>query len=400
MNKYFAWIISNQLYGSLEKGGISQTYVIPGEMMRGYERVLVGSGVWLIVRGVQDEVAGFIKPRWIERFKDAYYNGDYLLHANFRSSFRIGSSSGSAGLLHVPGFEYLPLGINEIATESSLRIFSLARSIVQIKFTPPSLIPIQYPDLDNIPKRRESLAKIAINSITQNYSLGNTWAAGPPMKLSPFANFAYALIKDRFGSVTADECLAYLRAYDPLNDVLQSEDGLSTFRMPVSVNERMVDLEFTRIDPRSVYAREFIASDRIVDLEAALAKTGMAEKLHQDMLRDIAEFMLSTGITPYETRSIDLIVRLEGRMNIYEIKSTNEANLFTQSAKGSFQLACYCEAMKNDYDYLRPVLIIRKTHDGDSEEMCVNALRRLGITCLIYDYTQEWPYKVKNLLKI
>jgi hypothetical protein len=79
------------------------------------------------------------------------------------------------------------------------------------------------------------------------------------------------------------------------------------------------------------------------------------------------------------------------------IKSTNEANLLAQSAKGSFQLAYYCESMKDDYDHLDQALIIHKTHDDASQEMCANVLGRLGVRCLIYDPSYEWPNRIKGL---
>ncbi|MHA4811741.1 hypothetical protein ACX0G9_26830 [Flavitalea flava] len=399
MDKYFAWIISTELYYGLKKGGISPAYVIPAEMMHGHEGSLVRSGVWVVVRGRRDEVAGFIKPWRIERFTDTYYKGDYLLHANLTSSFRIGSPNADGSLFFAEAFNSFPMGINEIDAESKLRIFDFVRSKVQRKFTPPPTSSIKDIVLENAPKRRASLAKIAINRIVRNYSLDTIWCTGSVNKLGPFANFAHALISDRFGPLVAAECLSYLRTYDPLNILLETKDRTSEPENHSSEIRRIVDTEFTEIDPESIYAREFVDSDHIVDLEAALAKTETAEKFHQDMLRDITTYMISRGIIPYETRSVDLMIRWAGRINIYEIKSTNEVNLFAQSAKGSFQLAYYCEAMKDDYDSLNPVLIIRKTHDEGSEKMCINVLRKLGIACLIYDPSCEWPNRIAGLFE-
>jgi hypothetical protein len=269
--------------------------------------------------------------------------------------------------------------------------------MIQIKFTQPPAFSIGGLDLEIVPKRRDTLAKIAIYGIIRNYSLDKIWADASPTKLGPFANFAHSLINHRFGASVAAECLVYLREHDPLTALLQPKDRPLASESDRFAIDRMVDLEFAEIDPKSIYAREFVASGHVIDLEAALAKTETSEKLHQDMLRDIAEYLISKGVTPYETRSVDLMTRSAGRMNIFEIKSTNIGNLFAQSSKGSFQLACYCEAMKDDYDHLRPILIIHKTNDNASEKMCINILERLGISCLIYDPSHDWPNRIPNL---
>src|SRR5258708_3902984 len=109
MDNYFVWIIPADLYNDFKRDGVSPTYVVPANMMGGRERRLVRSGLWLVVRGRRDEVAAFIKPRKIEKFTDAYYNGDYLLHANLSSSFRIGSPGDNVAPALVGAFDSLPL---------------------------------------------------------------------------------------------------------------------------------------------------------------------------------------------------------------------------------------------------------------------------------------------------
>jgi hypothetical protein len=114
---------------------------------------LVRSGLWLVVRGRRDELAGFIKPWRIERFTDAYYTGDYLLHANLTSSFRIRSSNADGDLYLDDAFDSFPMGINEIDAESNPRIFDFVRTIVQRKFTPPPTSLIKDITFENVPKR-------------------------------------------------------------------------------------------------------------------------------------------------------------------------------------------------------------------------------------------------------
>jgi hypothetical protein len=399
MDKYIVWIISADHNYALKKPGISATYIIPSEMMRGKERSLVHSGTWLVIRGKRDNLSGYIRPSRIERFTDDYHKGDYLLHVNLTSSFRINSTNNPSCDSFSEEFKPFPTGISEIDDRLHTRLSNFSLSLIQIKFNPPSRSSISQMKLGSISKRKEGLAKSALSSVIQNFSLENIWGSGLGTKLNPFANFAHSLLADRFNTAIATECVVYLQAFDPLNALKESNEQQALTESISSTTERTVDIEFTEIEPESIYAREFIASDRVFNLEDALAKTEIAEKLHQDMLRDVSTYLKSRGIVPYETSSIDLMIREGDHLKIYEIKSTTEDNIVAQSARGSFQLAYYGEALLKEYGAIRSTLIIHKISNSDIEDICIRTLRRLSINCVIYDPSCDWPNRVVGLVE-
>ena len=62
-------------------------------------------------------------------------------------------------------------------------------------------------------------------------------------------------------------------------------------------NAPCVDIVFSEIEPGKIYAREFVSTDsKLRNLEDVLKKTERAEKIHQAMLKDISEYLITNGI--------------------------------------------------------------------------------------------------------
>jgi hypothetical protein len=159
-----------------------------------------------------------------------------------------------------------------------------------------------------------------------------------------------------------------------------------------------VDVEFTEIDPDKIYARKFISVDsKFRDLEETLNKTEHAEKVHQAMLKDISSYLLTKGVVPYESGSIDLMFRSGSKLNVFEIKSSNAGNLLAQAAKGAFQLACYLNELIKDYGNLEARLVLHETGCREIQSYAIEVLTKLGIQALIYDPAQPWPKRLHGL---
>ena len=82
----------------------------------------------------------------------------------------------------------------------------------------------------------------------------------------------------------------------------------------------------------------------------------------------------------------------------FEIKSATEENIIAQASKGAFQIACYTNALRNEYSDIHPSLILENIEDNRLGVYVRNALENLGIKCLIYDADTDWPTRVEGLL--
>jgi hypothetical protein len=116
------------------------------------------------------------------------------------------------------------------------------------------------------------------------------------------------------------------------------------------------------------------------------------------MLRDISSYLKAQGYSAYESTSVDLMTVINGETKIFEIKSTTPINIIAQAAKGAFQIACYFNAMVDEYDRLNGYLVLHKTGDVSLEKFVHDALERLEVKYLTYDPAREWPERVVGLL--
>ena len=128
-----------------------------------------------------------------------------------------------------------------------------------------------------------------------------------------------------------------------------------------------------------------------------MAKTSHAEVIHQAMLKDISEYLSARGITPLESRSIDLAYEAQAGLIIVELKSANAENLIAQASAGAFQLATYLNALTGHYGALNGKLILQETGSGELQERAAAVLSRLGIDGLFYDQNKAWPNRVQGL---
>lgn len=229
--------------------------------------------------------------------------------------------------------------------------------------------------------------------------LEQVWANGTRDRLGAFSNYACALLMEKMGVKPSPSTVDDLKAFDPLSMIFaEKKSEAERGALGKSYNAPYVDTEFSEIEPGKIYAREFVSVDsKLRNLEEAINKTEHAEKIHQAMLKDISEFLLTNGITPYESSSIDLLYRSREKLNIFEIKSSNVDNILSQSSKGAFQLACYLNELSKDYDNLNARLVLHMTESNELQNYAVEALRRLGIEVLFYDPGKSWPNRIQGL---
>lgn len=395
----FVWIIPAEKLSSLKSGGISANYIIPKGQMHGQEKRLGTKRLWIVLRNIEDRCIALVKIKQVEKFNEGYYINDFLISCDTTVSFRLSSSFEGAKPYSISDFQNFEIGVHQINKDSSDKLSDKITANVQVKLARPAEAALKRVTFNITPRKGLGLAKAALSQITQTFPLDQIWASGIGAKLGPFGNFTSQLLY-MHGYESLD-AVGFLKENDPTS-LLRIDEGaelLKTQKNSTLTFNKVVDLDFTEIDPKTIYAREYVSSENLLsDLESALNKTEAAEKLHQEMLRDIASYLKTQHIQPYESSSIDLMILNNEETKLFEIKSSTPENILAQAAKGAFQLACYINAMMNEYNPLKATLILYKIEQVELEAFVHNALDRLGIRYLTYDPTKKWPDKVNGLL--
>ena len=388
----FVWIIMANKATWLGNNGVAAKYIIPAHEMNSNEACLCGGLLWIVLRGQDDRCIGAIQVKKVECFAEGYYSGDYLLTCDFLRSARFSSNYISAKSYQILSTKGLGPGLHQISPEALEGICSSIQSSIHVKLVGP-------PDgiLSEL-KLGVSSVRNAMCAIVQRFTLDQVWTTGWASRQSPFANFAQRLLILCGGADLNSQFISTITDSDPLHYILnRRHPGVPGDTKASSAYE--VDLDFTEIDPKMIFARRFIQAEvGPINLENALAKTEAAEQMHQMMLRDISQYLKSESIIPCQSGSIDLMINQGGATRIYEIKSATEANLFAQAAKGAFQLGHYMSAMVTDYSQLSGALITQAIEDNQLQNTVTEALRILCIKHLIYYPKREWPSRVIGLL--
>ncbi len=393
------WILyseKGQFFGS---SGVSCSYILPKNEVTLEPKALAGRNLWIVLRGHEDRLFQLVKIKKVERIIDGYYSGDYLVTSEITESVKLMSSYTNGAKYSTSEIRSLNPGIYELSSGVSKSFYTLVKSSIQTKLLPPDRKSLSRIDFHLLPHNGRRLAKSALKAIVSHLTLEQVWSNGNGEKLGAFSNYAYALLADKTGTKPSSDLVEALKTLDPVS-VIFAEEKREMKSDSYAKNSRApcVDTEFSEIDPGKIYAREFVSVDsRIRDLEEALNKTEHAEKVHQAMLKDISEFLISNGITPYESASIDLIYISGDKLNVFEIKSANADNVLSQAAKGAFQLACYLNELSKDYDNLDARLILHETENYELQNYAAEILARLGVRVLVYDSSKPWPSRVQGM---
>lgn len=393
------WILSSEKSASFGNKGIFASYIIPKNDMKVELQMLAGNRLWVVLRGPEDRLLKLIKIKKVEQIIDGYHAGDFLVSTELAESFKLVSSYSMAAKCKVPNTRALNLGVSELDLQTSLSLHMLVKEMMQIKLISPTEQLLRQINLTLLPNNSHQLVSNALRAVISRLTLDQIWANGTGEKLGAFSNFAFALISSKINIKQAPDLLEELRNLDPVSILLnkrklQAHDDLAnTRKLP------RIDIEFTLIEPQNIYARKFLFIDSKFNyLEDALNKTEHAEKIHQEMLKDISMFLIDHGVTPYESSSIDLMYSTGNKLNVFEIKSTNINNILAQAAKGAFQLACYLNELRKNYNnILNTKLILHKTENQGLDEYAREALSCLNIHVLFYDPSKPWPARVHGL---
>lgn len=393
------WVLDSEKGPSFGSSGVSGSYILPKNEVGFEPESLAGRRLWFVLRGREDRLLLLVKIKKVERIIEGYYSGDYCISPEMTGSIKLVSDYDGAARFATTSTRASRLGVSELSPEASYALSSLVRGSIQTKLLPPDKRSLSQVDFQLLPSNGRRLAQSAVRAVMSNLTLEQVWANGTGDRLGAFSNYACALLTEKMGAKPSPSIVDNLKALDPLSVIFAEEKhNVERSARGQSYNAPCVDTEFYEIEPGKIYAREFVSVDsKLRNLEEALKKTEHAEKIHQAMLKDISEFLITNGVTPYESSSIDLLYRSREKLNVFEIKSSNVDNILSQSSKGAFQLACYLNELGKDYDNLNARLVLHVTDSPELQDYAVEALRRLGIEVLFYDPSKSWPNRIQGL---
>lgn len=401
--RYFSWILDVASFPFLKgSGGVSRSYILPLSIGTAHAQALAGSTVWMVLReATRDVLFAKIHITLVEQFEDGYQKDDFLLSIDLSKSFRISNDPQSNR------FEISSLtggsdfGISELKLDLVNGLQSTVVNQIQINLRPPPLALLNLVPVPLMTGSSQAKARRAIACVTEYLPLENIWAAKSPMRFNPFANFAFHKIAKEHGQKLAEDLGEELSRIDPTVS-LKLADGGSTSPAAnlLDRSQPKVDTDLVPIDIKKIYARRFVANETPpIDFSEMTEKIEKAEKAHQDMLRDIAAFLEKNGICPFQSTSIDLSVEGPNGLVLFELKSSNVSNILSQSAKGTFQLACYKTAILSEQRIVKGLsLILQKSENLKMDSYVHEVLAEIGISVFFYDNVLQWPGRIGGLL--
>jgi hypothetical protein len=393
------WILHRRKGSAFGISGVSASYLVPHGDCDLAAEVLAGRRLWIVLRDDVDRLLLSVKIEAVEVLIDGYYKGDFRISSNVVESIKLATDYSAATSFTTSATQGLTIGVSELSRELSDELASVVFRSEAIKLVAPDDRLLSRVEIHPLPTSTSQLIRAAIRAVVSHLTLDEVWRSGTGLRLTPFANFASALIHSRTGIRLSSKDELVLNSLDPIHTLLAAEDPtMSSNCTSVTPSWPIVDTDFSPIDPKAVCARSYVSIfPTLGGGLTAMAKTSHAEVIHQAMLKDVSEYLIARGITPRETRSIDLAYEAQGGLIIVELKSANAENLMAQASAGAFQLATYLNALAGHYDVLNGKLILHETGSVELQLLAVAVLRRLGVEALFYDPSKAWPSRVQGL---
>lgn len=407
MNQVLAWITDASRLGDAPlRRGLSRGYVLPAPLAPERPEDLAGARVFIFLR----ERNGFrlhacLRINSVERFIEGVSDGDLLLGPDSRDSF----------LCSWPGERTGFIVAHEILSQTSEGVIPVPEQFeevvrktiaknIETRFVVPDKAVLAR--LGAPAKARVAAARRAMESVLGVCTLEDVWAFRGRPRLTPFASVAFHHFdRATMDPDTASALAERLNALDPAaafatGSVIQGlmETGDSESIKPAS-HVGDVDVNLLPLDPGQIYARVFVAKAQKSGQESRMAEeTSRAEARHQEILRDVALRLIFLGFTPLASRSIDLAIRVaEGKTVLFEVKSSSLANVFSQAAKGIFQLHSYSLALNDEGDGVVRLGLIQEALDGELDAWVTRVSECAGVVYFPYHAGTHWPARLPGL---
>jgi hypothetical protein len=398
----YIWVLSRGTSLSLGTVGISGAYIIPRAHVRANASELVGNTIWAVIRGEDDRLALVITAHQVDTILDGYYKDDFLLKPDLQNSLRIGATFNELNSYKTDVSARAAEGFSDISSEDANQLTSLLKNNSTVRLANPSTKAISNIIIENPPKSQKLLARMAVEAVVSGFNFYDIWSDGRQKKFreAPFASLAKIFLENQFPAINLHEIEDVLVSSDPYKSIVNRELEIHDLpQMLVSSKKApLVDAIFKSIDPNHIFARGFSKSDiSKLDLLEQIKKTEAAEHRHQEILRDVSRYLMRAGIKPFQSESVDLAYKLNGALQLFEIKTANLENAIAQASKGAFQLACYKNALAENYESIVTSLLLEDTGSPDLNSFILEAMHTLGIRTYFYNADSPWPKRLPNL---
>ncbi len=181
------------------------------------------------------------------------------------------------------------------------------------------------------------------------------------------------------------------------NDIQKAVDN-SQNRLLNYLPERLpvVNTDLRLIDPENITIRTFVSPEK--DTFNTMVATEKAEQTHQAILRDVSKYLLARDITPLESSSVDLAIKLSAGLILFEIKSSNADNFSRQCESALTQILKYdYEFCKSNIRISGKFLIVERSVGDVEEEYMTGFFNYCGVGVLYYDRTKTWPGRLSGI---
>ena len=360
--------------------------------------------VFIISRGSRgDYIFARVVIDSVERCEDEVGNPlGYLLNIDVATSFRVIRSCGdvNASEYKTALFSGTGMGMSELPHHTAELLDA------QIKATMHRLIKHfserEYSRVNPPIVHCSALFadKVLLREIASRFSISELW--GSQRVQNPLAHLAIEYLKRNpsfvsNGNIT--DVVGRLEATPLILDesatTIASKPTNKQFVARFNTSMPEVDLSLVPINPNEIKIRRFIARRQSISVDEMLQKTESAEKRHQEMLKDIASYLLKSGQKVFQSESIDMAIKCKDGLFVFELKSIDCNNAVSQIAKGFFQVLYYSDALiQCGVPVLGKGLIVEANLTEEMTDAFSRILGNVGISLYFYNSSHPWPNRI------
>ena len=404
MSSFYAWVVPEGLVSTMNTDdGVSPCYTLPILDLPSVQD-LPDARVFIIVRsGKNDYIFARIVVDSVELCEDEIGNTlGHLLNVDIATSFRVMRSCTevNASEYKTELFKGNSTGLSRITSATADLLDKHIRATTHrlIKhFTEREFSRINPP----ISRCCASQAdKVLRREIALHFPISELW--GSQSVQNPIAHLALEYLKRNpnfvlGGNIT--DVIARLEGTQLIVDETATPFASKQENKPFAghVNTALpdVDLSLVPVNPAEIKIRRFVARRRSIPIDEMLQKTAAAEKRHQEMLKDIAAQLLKNGHNVFQSESIDMAVKSDAGLHVYELKSIDGTNAVSQIAKGLFQLLYYSDALKEcGISVVEKGLIVESNLTEDMSNAFSRIVGNAGVCLYLYNSKRQWPERV------
>lgn len=404
MTDAFAWIVPESLMGLMNTNdGVSPCYTLPVVSLPSAQS-LPGAHVFIIVRGSKgDCIFARVVVDSVERCEDEVGNSlGHLLNTdvaasfrNFRSYAEVHASDYKTNALVGTGIGLSPIA-NSIAAKLDKQISTNVQRLIK-HFSEREYSRVN-PPIDHCSALFAD--KVLLREIASRFSISELW--GNQRVQNPIAHLAIEYLKRNPSFVSngnIKDVIARLEATPLISDesvtTISSKPTNKQFVARFNTSMPDVDLSLVPIDPNEIKIRRFIARRKSISVDEMLQKTESAEKRHQEMLKDIASYLLKSGQKVFQSESIDMAIKCKDGLFVFELKSIDCNNAVSQIAKGFFQVLYYSDALiQCGVPVLGKGLIVESNLTEEMTDAFSRILGNVGISLYFYNSSHPWPNRI------